>query len=101
VSKLRPDGVIAIYTSNQYVDLEPVLGNLAADARLACFVQVDDVVTSKTFGKYPSTWVALGRSAQDLGRVRSDARWKRCVRDPGTRTWTDDYANVTAALRLR
>jgi hypothetical protein len=33
--------------------------------------------------------------------VARDARWKPCLRDPAARTWTDDYANVTAALRLR
>jgi spermidine synthase len=100
-SKLRSDGVIAFHISNQYLDLEPVLGNLAADGGLACFVQSDTLVTAKMLGKYPSRWVALARSPQSLGRVTGDARWKRCARAPAARTWTDDYANVTAALRLR
>jgi hypothetical protein len=100
VSKLRPRGVIAFNITNRYLNLEPVLGNLAADAGLACFEQADNVIRRDLPGKYPSRWVALGRSAQDLGRVATDPRWKRCARDPDGRTWTDDYANVTAALHL-
>jgi hypothetical protein len=101
VSKLRPHGVIAFHISNQYVDLAPVLGDLAGDAGLACFDQDDNHVTAKTTGKYPSRWIAIARRPGDLGRVVRDSRWKPCLRDPGARTWTDDYANVTAALRLR
>jgi spermidine synthase len=101
LSKLRPHGVIAFNVTNKYVDLAPVLGNLAGDAGLACFHQMDAHVTAKTIGKYPSHWVTMARHPADLGRVTRDARWKPCLRDPGARTWTDDYANVTAALRLR
>jgi len=101
VSKLRPHGVIAFHISNKYIDLAPVLGNLAADARLTCFDQKDEHVTAKTIGKYRSHWVAMARRGADLGRVTRDGRWKRCSPDPGARTWTDDYASVTAALRLR
>jgi hypothetical protein len=101
LSKLRPHGVIAFHISNQYVDLAPVLGNLAADAGLPCVDQYDGVVTRETLGKYPSHWIALARSPADLGRAATDGRWKPCARDAGERTWTDDYANVTAALHLR
>ncbi len=101
LSKLRPDGVMAFHISNQYVDLAPVLGRLASDAGLACFEQFDDVVTKETLGKYPSHWVAVARTPADLGSVAADARWTGCKSNAGTRGWTDDYANVTAVLRLR
>jgi len=42
----------------------------------------------------------MARRAEDLGRVSTDPRWSRCVVDSGGRTWTDDYANVTAALHF-
>ena len=99
-SKLRPHGVIAFNITNRYLDLEPVLGNLATEAGLSCFEQQDDVLSAKMPGKYQSRWVAMARDAGDLGRVRTDPRWQRCANDPGERTWTDDYANVTAALHL-
>jgi spermidine synthase len=101
VDKLRPHGVIAFHVSNQYLDLGPVLGGLASDAGLACFDQQDQVVTRETLGKYRSRWITMARGSADLGRVSGDPRWKACPSDPGARTWTDDYANVTAALHLR
>jgi hypothetical protein len=101
LSKLRPHGVIAFHISNQYLDLGPVLGNVARDAGLVCADQTDNRVTKSTPGKYQSHWIALGRTRADLGRVTHDPRWMPCVRDPGARTWTDDYANVTGVLHLR
>jgi spermidine synthase len=99
LSKLRPHGVIAFHISNQYLDLGPVLGNVARDAGLVCADQTDNRVS--TPDKYESHWIAIAREKADLGRVTTDGRWTPCVRDPGARTWTDDYANVTGVLHLR
>jgi hypothetical protein len=98
--KLERHGVIAFHISNQYVDLAPVLGNVAAAHGLSCYLQEDTHVTARTIGKFRSRWVAMARSPADLGRVAHDRRWRLCPSDPDARTWTDDYANVTAALRL-
>jgi hypothetical protein len=46
----------------------------------------------------PSTWVAVGREAANLGSIATDERWSAL---PGTgdgRVWTDDYANVAGAV---
>src|SRR5205823_15036304 len=39
---LEPGGVLAFHISNRYIDLEPVIGDLAGDAGLAALTQ-DDV----------------------------------------------------------
>jgi spermidine synthase len=98
--KLRPHGVIAFHISNQYLDLAPVLGNVAAANRLSCYLQEDTHLTTRTIGKFRSRWVAMARKPADLGRVTRDRRWRLCPSDPDARTWTDDYSNVTAALHL-
>ena len=36
--QLQPDGVIAFHVSNQYIDLEPVVAAIAANAGLQCGV---------------------------------------------------------------
>ncbi len=46
----------------------------------------------------PSHWVAMARSAADLGRLPGDRRWHACRPDDGARTWTDDYSNVLGAI---
>ena len=84
--KLAPGGVIAFNASSRHFDLAPALGNVAQAAGLSCRVQANG-----------SRWVAMARRPADLGRAAS---WLSCPLDRGTRTWTDDYSNLTAALHL-
>jgi hypothetical protein len=99
-SKLRPDGVMAFHISNRYLDLEPVVGNLARGAGLHCYEQSDRKVTKRQLMKTPSRWVALARDPADLGAVTRDGRWAPCARN-GERAWSDDYANVLGTLKWR
>lgn len=96
--KLKPHGVLAFHISNKYLDLEPVVGNVARSTGMSCFAQHDRRVGGRLFGKFPSHWVALARTPRDLGRVSGDPRWHRCRHDGG-RAWSDDYANVVGAIR--
>jgi hypothetical protein len=100
-SKLREHGIIAFNVTNSYLDLEPVLGNLAADARIACVAQQDN---SSAKDGDPDTdgsdWVVMARSTRDLRTVAPDPRWHDCRRSPGTAPWTDDYSNLLGALDL-
>ena len=100
-SKLRNDGIIAFNVSNSYVSLEPFLGNLAQDARMACVAQRDlksgrDGVP-ETDG---SDWVVMARGRANLRTAASDPRWHDCRRAPGSAPWTDDYSNLLSALDL-
>jgi spermidine synthase len=99
--RLTPNGVLALHISNRYLDIEPVVGNLARDLRMACLEQIDASITSDTPGKSISDWVALARRDADLGRIVRDSRWRRCRVDPGSRSWTDDYTNLLGLLTAR
>lgn len=100
-SKLRGHGIIAFNVTNSYLDLQPVLGDLARDARMACVAQEDHA--SATDGD-PATdgsdWVVMARQTHDLGAVAADRRWHDCRRSPGDAPWTDDYSNLLGALDL-
>ena len=65
------------HISNRYLDLEPVLGNVAAELRLACRSQVDVEVTDETPGKRASHWMVLTRRTEDLGE-EADWPWLPC-----------------------
>ena len=100
LAKLREHGIIAFNVTNRYLDLEPVLGNLARDARMACVAQQDH--RSGADGR-PETdasdWVVMTRRAPDLQAVASSRHgWHDCRRSPGTAPWTDDYSNLLGAL---
>ena len=99
VRRLAPRGVLAFHISNRYLDLEPVLGNVAAALRLACRSQVDLEVTAETPGKRASHWMVLTRRTEDLGE-EGDWPWLPCDTN-GDRVWTDDYSNVLDLLIRR
>jgi len=98
-SKLREGGIIAFNVSNNYVGLEPVLGNLADDAQMACVAQRDRMSANdgvpQTEG---SDWVVMARHTRELRAVAPDGGWHVCRRSPGRAPWTDDYSNLLSAL---
>jgi hypothetical protein len=102
-SKLAENGVLAFHIStNRYLDLQPTLGNLAADAGMIALVQ-EHVVTAemrKDDYKKNSIWVVLANSPSAVGDLAADARWRRLESEPGGRPWTDDYSNILSAMRL-
>ena len=100
-SKLADNGVIAFHTSTVYLDLEPVLGDLADDAGLVCWVMNDDRITpaDEAEGKSVSQWMVMARTQSDLGALTNDHRWERVTGRSKARVWTDDFSNVFAVFR--
>jgi SAM-dependent methyltransferase len=101
LSKLAADGILAFHISNKYLNLEPVVGNLALDANLACFVREDTEVSEneRKAKKAGSVWVALARQMRDLRNLAEDPRWKSLEGHPGARPWTDDYSNIPGVFK--
>jgi spermidine synthase len=88
--KLAPDGIVAFHISNRYLDLRPVLANLAEDAGMAAIIQHDD--SEKEVGKYATEWVLLAGREADFGALADDIKQKPEDED---RHWTrlrDDLA---------
>jgi spermidine synthase len=101
LDRLAEGGVLALHISNGYVDLEPVIANLAARAGLVATVRLHSDVSPDQFeaGMFPSHWVALARDAEDLAPLLQDPRWSRLDADETTGVWTDDFSNLLAAFR--
>lgn len=91
---LAPDGVLAIHISNRYLDLEPVVENVAKEfgyQRLS----ISDGDGEKDWWIYSSTWVLLSKN-QDLMTLIA-SKTESAKSDPSTKTvplWTDDYASL-------
>lgn len=100
LSKLRDHGLIALHLSNRWFDLEPVVGNLAADSQLSGLHEVDVEVSpeERYMGKEPSRWALLARGEEDFRELRNDSRWMP-IRTSYARVWTDDYSNILAVLK--
>jgi hypothetical protein len=102
LQKLSPHGILAFHISNRYLDLEPVLANLAHDAGLYCVIQHDEVVSmpgSAMGAKISSKYALLVRRRDDLGPLCSDKRWVPAQRLDAIGVWTDSYSSILAILK--
>lgn len=100
--KLAPGGALLFNVTNDYLDLEGVLGRVAADAGLAALVRVDDEpvsVTDEIPFKLPSDWMALARAEADFADLPRAPGWRRPRFRPSDRPWSDDHSSVLAAFR--
>lgn len=102
-SKLRPGGLLACHISNEYVDLEPVLGNIAADLGCVAWVQHDHQLSGeeRRRGKNPSTWLVMASSAATLQPLLRPGLWSPCQTLPKLGVWTDDQSNLLSIMRWR
>ena len=100
LSRLAPNGIIALHISNLHLSLSPVLGRLAADQGLVALWQREPATAgSLAEGKFPSEWMVIARTPGDLGALVHDARWKPPAVAADTPLWTDDFSNILSVLR--
>jgi hypothetical protein len=97
--KLTENGTLAFHISNRYLNLRPVLGNLAREAGLTCLVGSSDApLTEPAPEASVSVWVALSRSRENLGEIARSGLWTPCRTGPESNTWTDDYSNILSVI---
>ena len=96
--RLAPGGVIMAHISNRYLDLEPVLGRVTQETGLFGVIQYHEQGTSQPMLRYPSIWVVMARSPDDIIELAPDRRWEP-LRGANAPLWTDDYVNILGALR--
>jgi hypothetical protein len=101
--KLADHGLLVVNISNLYVNLEPTVANLAADAGCVCAVRDDADVTKEQIadGKQASEFAVIAAGAEDVAPLLATGRWRRLAPDPSRRVWTDDYSNVLGVLKWR
>ncbi len=118
LDKLTPDGLIAFHISNNYLDLQRVIGGLAGSRGLTAFVQNDDALApqEEKLGKFGSHWVLVGRSPtafrvlldpageQEPSTVKLFAplvsRWKPLPASSADPVWTDDHSSILSVLKF-
>lgn len=99
--KLAPGGSIAFHISNRYLNLEPVLVELARDAYMAGIVGADTGITpQQTMSfKMNSKWVVLSRHAKDHAALAKQPGWRVLAPKADVALWTDDFSNVFSVFR--
>jgi hypothetical protein len=99
LSRLGPNGVITIHVSNQHMELASVVAKVGASEGLVTYFKRDTGAGSFLEDlRAKSEVVVLARHPDDLGDLPSREGWQRLMPSPKVAAWTDDYANVLAAI---
>jgi spermidine synthase len=102
LDKLKTGGLLVFHITNRYVDLEPVLAELAASLGMVGLLRYDETVSDsdrRLYDKFRSRWVVMGRSGDDVGALREQEGWRALGVRPGIGHWTDDVSNVVQVIK--
>lgn len=97
--QLKPDGILAFHVSNQYLDLVPVVNEIAQSAGMKA--RVVESPTNASRGEYRATWVLVTDNAAFLAQPMIAAMARPIPPRPGLRVWTDDYSSLLPILQWR
>jgi hypothetical protein len=96
---LNPDGIIAVHVSNHYLDLVPVVLNLAREFNYR-IVAIDYDEDEDRWWLYPSTWLLLSRNQQILNSPAiRDSAYSLKTNAVHIPIWTDDFASLFQILK--
>ncbi len=94
---LAPDGLVVFHVSNQYIDLEPVIAEIAADAGLHA-VSIHSHGDEQN-GFYFSDWIVVTANQGFLGQPEVFNNGFPTHRRRDLRLWTDNYSSVFPLLK--
>jgi hypothetical protein len=93
---LKPDGVLAVHVSNQYLDLAPVVALASqGQGRAVWQVENDDDLSKQVYG---STYVLVSSRANFFRHALFRGLLEPVNIPPHLRAWTDDYSNLWQVL---
>ena len=95
--------MLAFHISNRYLDLEPVLADLAASAKIFCRHRDDWNLSPEEAvnGKEESHWVVMVRHQSDLGFLLKTAQWLPLEGRSPPQVWTDDFSDLFGVFKWR
>jgi len=94
---LKPDGILAIHTSNTYLDLAPVVQLLANDSGYPVrFITTDDNLRKLVD---TSDWVLITHNKLFLDDLDASVLSEPITVPPRLRLWTDDFNNLFQILK--
>jgi hypothetical protein len=97
LQKIEPHGLIAFHLSNNFLNLPPVVGAVAAELGAVARVREDSASASMGTGGNPSIWAVVGRQNEDLGWILQDKRWQPISSDAKF-SWSDDFYNLIGLM---
>ncbi|HVB57642.1 MAG TPA: fused MFS/spermidine synthase [Candidatus Acidoferrales bacterium] len=94
---LKPDGVLALHISNQYLNLQPVVEAAAATlGKEAVLISNED---DHAQGIYAAAWVLVGSRDGFAGQREIESAGAILLPAGRETVWTDDYSSVFRILK--
>ena len=98
LKQIKPNGVLAIHISNRYLDLKPVVENLAAHYNLGVVSISDD--NAPDWWVYSTTWMLVTADKDFLAKDKiRDATEAPDKPKPNSPLWTDDFASLYSIMK--
>jgi hypothetical protein len=99
VRQIAPDGIIAVHISNRFLDLKPVLANIAQAEGLVAKLVSDE---PEGGGSASTTdWVLLARDRRAFDDRTLAARAEDIAPNPTYSLWSDQFNNLLDVLKSR
>jgi hypothetical protein len=104
---VQQNGIVLFHISNRYLDLEPVIAELAQASGWAAtkltYIPTDQ---EEDDNATISVWIALSRNPESLQRMmqlsgNDSTAWRGIDLRPGFTGWTDDYASILPIINFR
>ncbi len=97
VRHLRPGGVVAFHISNRYLDLKPVVQQLAQGAGMTAWWVADKPADDSPL--FTSDWVLVTGNTALIQAFQKAGVGQALDAPLSLRPWTDDYNNLVDVLR--
>ncbi|MGH8927111.1 MAG: spermidine synthase [Acidimicrobiia bacterium] len=91
---ITDDGVVGFHISNRHLDLEPVVGRLAAEMGLTALVKHSQPISPDGS---PVSFLVMARRPADLGPIVADRSW--APPRVGPDLWTDNFSDLLSVIR--
>ena len=92
---MQPDGIIAFHISNRFLQLHPVVEQLAVARGLA----IAWLEETRDNGSTVSDWILLSKDPMALAKPYIAAAAQPIPARPDWQLWTDDFNNIVQVLR--
>ena len=102
--RLTDDGMVVLHISNRYLDLMPLVYELAIETTpLAPFLAMEkesDISKDDRLYHFPSVWVVLTRSPETGQRLLDAGMESYVIKEEyRIKVWTDDYSNIISLIK--
>ncbi|MBV8210742.1 MAG: fused MFS/spermidine synthase [Burkholderiaceae bacterium] len=94
---LSDSGIVAVHISNRFLDLKPVLANLAADLGLSARLVSDD--PPEDAPAFRSDWVLLASREDAFHQPEFAGHAAPIAPDPRVGVWTDQFNNLLRIVK--